>query len=297
MSGLTSKAKLQRLRDKAAGGIFVSPVLLMLAALVVYPFLYGIYVSFFNTNLINRWDFVGFGNYTAAFADPELWKSLTVTLIFTVTVVLGHFTLGFIFALMLNREIKGRTIFRAILLLPWLFPDVVIANLWKWIFNANSGIINSILLSLNIIQEPVSWLGSPVYALPIVIIVCIWKGYPMIMIQLLAGLQTVSKDTCEAAQIDGANGWQTFTKIILPGMRATMVITLILDTVWWFKHVTIIWLLTQGGPGTATNTISVDIYKRAFEYFNFGSSSAIAVYVFLICFAISVGYRRLLKND
>jgi multiple sugar transport system permease protein len=117
------------------------------------------------------------------------------------------------------------------------------------------------------------------------------------MIQILAGLQTISEDIVEAAIIDGANKPQVFLHVILPGMRATLIVTLILDTVWWFKHVTMIWLLTQGGPGTITNTISVDIYKRAFEYFNFGSSSAIAVIVFLICIAINMGYRRLLRDE
>jgi multiple sugar transport system permease protein len=271
-------------------------VILTLAALLIYPFGYGITVSFFKTNLTNRWNFVGLQNYFEALKDPDILASFVTTAKFTVMVVVGHFVLGFAFALLLNQDLPGRTFFRALLLLPWLLPDVVIGNLWKWIFHPASGLANSFLLSLGILKEPMSWLGNPKTALYVVAFICIWKGYPLIMIQILAGLQTISEDLVEAAVIDGANKPRVFLHVILPGMRATLVVTLILDTVWWFKHVTMIWLLTQGGPGSVTNTVSVDIYKRAFEYFNFGSSSAIAVIVFLICIVINMGYRRLLKD-
>jgi multiple sugar transport system permease protein len=286
-----------RFKDKSAVYFFILPVILTLMTLLVYPFGYGIIVSFFKTNLITQWSFVGLKNYTSALRDPDVIASFITTLKFTIMVVAFHFILGFVFALLLNRNMRGRTVFRAILLLPWLFPDVVIANLWKWIFHPSNGLLNSYLLSSGILAEPMSWLGNPKLALMAVALICIWKGYPLIMIQVLAALQTISTDILDAAVIDGANKRQIFLNVVLPGMQITLLVTLIMDTVWWFKHVTMIWLLTQGGPGTTTNTISVDIYKRAFEYFNFGSSSAIAVVVFLICVAISVGYRRILRND
>lgn len=132
--------------------------------------------------------------------------------------VLGHFLLGIGLALLLNREIRFRTFFRALLLLPWLFPEVVIANLWKWIFNASTGLLNSALTSLGLISEPMTWLGSVDLALPCVIFVCIWKGYPLVMIQMLAGLQSISKSLYEAATIDGANRWQCFRYVTLPGL-------------------------------------------------------------------------------
>ncbi len=288
---------LTAMKERAVGYGFILPAVITLALLLLYPFCYGIYVSFFKTNLINKWNFVGFENYTDVVAEPEFWTSMRITLIFTICVVIGHFVLGFLFAVMLNREMKGRTVFRAILLLPWLFPEVVVANLWKWIFNPSMGLLNSSLVSAGILEEPMSWLGSPRWALAVVIFVCIWKGYPLVMIQLLAGLQTVSKDMLEAACIDGATGWQAFWRVTVPSMKSTLTVTLILDVVWWFKHVTMIWLLTQGGPNEATNTISVDIYKRAFEFFDFGPSSAIAVIVFLICVVISVIQRRMLRDD
>lgn len=288
---------LTALKERAVGYGFILPAVITLILLLLYPFGYGIYISFFKTNLINKWNFVGLENYADVLVDPDFLTSMRITVIFTVCVVIGHFVLGFLFALMLNRDMKGRTVFRAILLLPWLFPEVVIANLWKWIFNPSMGLLNSVLVNAGILDEPMSWLGSPKWALAVVIFVCIWKGYPLVMIQLLAGLQTVSRDILEAATIDGATGWQAFWRVTLPSMKSTLTVTLILDVVWWFKHVTMIWLLTQGGPNGATNTISVDIYKRAFEFFDFGPSSAIAVIVFVICVLISVVQRRMLRDD
>lgn len=285
------------IRQKSIVLFFILPTVITLALLLLYPFFYGIYISFFKTNLINKWTFVGMRNYVDIFHDPELLKSAWLTVQFTVSVVLGHFVIGVFLALVLNRPLKGRAVFRALLLLPWLFPEVVIANLWKWIFHSATGLVNGFLQGLGIISEPMSWLGSPQWALAIIILTCIWKGYPLIMIQILGGLQSISADLYEAATIDGAGRWQSFRYVTIPGLRSTLVVTLILDTVWWFKHVTIIWVMTQGGPGTATNTISIDIYKRAFEYFNFGSSAAIAVVVFLVCVAISLVYRRLLRDN
>ena len=286
-----------RFKDKSTVYFFILPAVVTLLALLAYPFGYAIYLSFLQTNLINIWQFVGLQNYIDALRNPDVLASFLVTFKFTVAVVCGHFFLGFVFALLLNRSMRGRTFFRALLLLPWLFPDVVIANLWKWIFHPANGILNSIMVNAGIFSEPISWLGDPVRALPTVAFICIWKGYPLIMIQILAGLQTISRDVQEAAIIDGANAVQVFRHVTLPGLRAVLVVTLLLDTVWWFKQVTMIWLLTQGGPGIVTNTISVDIYKRAFEYFDFGSSAGIAVLVFIICLVISLGYRGLLRDD
>lgn len=289
---------LRRLRQHGTTAVFILPAVLTLAVLLLYPFFYGIYISFFRTNLVNKWKYVGLDNYVRAFTDPTMYASLLVTLKFTVFVVLGHFVLGIGLALLLNKEIRGRTFFRAVLVLPWLFPEVVVANLWKFIFNATSGLFNSALMAVGLLSEPMSWLGSVDYALGCVIFVCIWKGYPLVMIQILAGLQSISHDLYEAAIIDGANRRQSFRYVTLPGLRPTLIVTLILDTVWWFKHVTMIWMLTNGGPGSVTNTISIEIYKQAFEYQNqYGYSAALAVIVFLICVVIGVLQRKVLTRD
>jgi len=284
-------------RSRLAAYPFVVPATLTLLALVLYPFLYGIYVGFFKTNLVNRWEFVGLQNYMTVLGGVEFWRSLGTTVLFTAGVVAGHFVIGFVLADLLNKEFRGRTFFRVVLLLPWLLPVVVVANIYKWILNPTNGILSAWLRDLGIIDKPMGWLGNPTFALPVVILICIWKGYALVMLQILAGLQTLSREVQEAAEIDGANAWQSFWHVTLPGLKPTLIVVLVLDTLWWFKHVTIIWLLTQGGPGTSTTTIAVDIYKRAFEYFDFGSASALAVIVFLICLGINFAYQRGLNNE
>lgn len=218
---------MNRVKTRVAAYGFVTPAVITLALLLLYPFCYGIYISFFKTNLVNKWNFIGLKNYAKVLTEADFYSSMKITLIFTVGVVLGHFIFGFLFAVMLNRDIKGRTVFRAILLLPWLFPEVVIANLWRWIFNPTMGFLNSTLVSMGILQEPMSWLGSPKLALAVLIFICIWKGYPLVMIQLLAGLQTVPGDIIEAARIDGCSHLKIFWKIIapltLPGLISTTI--------------------------------------------------------------------------
>lgn len=294
---MPQKKLIRRLKEKTTVSIFVLPVVITLGALLLYPFLYGIYISFFNTNLVNRWRFVGFKNYLDVFGASYFGSSMWVTARFTFFVVLGHFILGLLFAVLLNKPIKGRTFFRAVLVLPWLLPQVVVSNIFKWILNAANGLLNAFLQSIGMIQEPISFLGTAAWALPAVIFVCIWKGYPLVMIQLLGGMQSISADLYEAATIDGAGIWKQFFHVTLPGLKPTILVTLILDTVWWFKHVPIIYQLTGGGPGTATNTISLEIYRRAFEYNKYGPAAAIATIVFLICLLISVIQKKVLKDE
>lgn len=284
-------------RKELNGYIFVFPVVAILALLVLYPLLYGFYISFFRTNLVKRWDFVGLKYYVEAFTNPDFLQSLGVTLKFTVGVVAGHFIIGMLLALLLNREFKGRTLFRVLLLLPWLFPESVIALLFKWIFNPIYGIFNYFLMQIGAIDAPQSWLGSSQYALMITIFVCIWKGYPMIMMMLLAGLQSIRQDIMEAARIDGANAPRTFRYITLPSLRPVLTVTLILDTVWWFKHYTLVWVLTGGGPGNDTALVSISIYKLAFDNFDFGRAAALSVIVFMICFILGLLYRRVLERE
>lgn len=276
---------------------FIAPASLTILLLVVYPILYGIYISFFDTNLVNKWNFVGLKYYIQALTDPPFLHSLWKTMIFTVTVVGGHFVLGFLFASVLNMDIRMRTIFRGILILPWLFPDVVIAYLFKWILNTQGGILNELLIHFRLIAEPAGWLSTSKTAFLCVILVSIWKGYPLVMVQILAGIQTISTDMYEAANIDGANFWNKFCYITLPALKPILTTILILDTVWVFKQFTLIWLMTSGGPGSTTMVSAIEIYKNAFTYFKYGFASAQSVYILIVCYLIGVVFRRLLRDD
>lgn len=276
---------------------FILPVFIVLLALVVYPLVYGIVISFFDTDLAKKWSFVGLKNFLTIFTQDKFQGNILTTLKFTIFVVLGHFILGTIFGLVVNQSKPGIKIFRTILVLPWLFPDVVIALIFKWIVNPLYGLLNNTLMNMGIIDKQISWLGDKKWAFVIVVLVCIWKGYPLVMVNVLAALQTVSEDIIEAAKVDGASSVQLFFRVIFPSIRPVLATTVILDVVWWFKHYTIVQMLTAGGPNNVTNVVSIGIYKEAFQYFKFGKASAMAVVVFVICYFISKFFNRLLKDE
>ncbi len=247
--------------------LFIFPVLLLLVMLVVYPLSYGVYISFFDTDLGKNWSFAGFRNYLVIFTQDNFLKNIWVTFKFAFLVVAGHFVIGILLGLALNQKKRGTTVFRTILVLPWLFPDVVIALIFKWLANPMYGLFNSFLLEHGLIEKQISWLGSTQWAFAVVVLVCIWKGYPMVLVNVLAALQSVSSDILEAARVDGANAVQLLFRIILPAIKPVLATTVILDVVWWFKHYTIVELLTSGGPNSVTSIVSIGIYKEAFQYF------------------------------
>lgn len=286
-----------KLKNTAIPYLFIAPAALVIAALVVYPIVNGIYISFFNTNLVNKWEFVGLKYYLKALTDTDFRESIIRTFIFTFWVVAGHFIIGFIIASLVNRPLKGKSFFRGLLIMPWIFPDVVVALLWKWIFNTQNGILNTILLHFGVVDEAVSWLGSAATAMGCVIFVSIWKGYPLVMIQLLAGIQTISEDLYEAAKIDGANAFQRFLYVTVPSLKPIISTVLILDTVWVFKQFTLVYIQTSGGPGSTTMVSAIEIYKRAFNYFEFGYASAESVFILIICYAIGKIFRRVMDSD
>ncbi len=277
--------------------LFIFPVLLLLVMLVVYPLSYGVYISFFDTDLGKNWSFAGFRNYLVIFTQDNFLKNIWVTFKFAFLVVAGHFVIGILLGLALNQKKRGTTVFRTILVLPWLFPDVVIALIFKWLANPMYGLFNSFLLEHGLIEKQISWLGSTQWAFAVVVLVCIWKGYPMVLVNVLAALQSVSSDILEAARVDGANAVQLLFRIILPAIKPVLATTVILDVVWWFKHYTIVELLTSGGPNSVTSIVSIGIYKEAFQYFKFGRAAAMAVVVFVICYLISKVFRKVLSDD
>lgn len=282
-------------RQERSGYLFLTPVFLVLALLIVYPVGYGFFISLFDTNLITRWDFVGLQYYVRSLTHPRFLHSLWVTLVFTISVVVGHTVLGVFFAVLLNRKgLPLRTFFRSVLILPWFFPEVVGALIWRWLLHPLYGLVNFALNAVGLVSGPVEWLSSVELALPGVIVAVIWKGYPLILILVLAGLQSIPDELYESALMDGAGPWQRFKAVTLPGLKSVLAVTLTLDTMWWFKHFTIVWTMTQGGPIDATNVVAIDIYQTAFQYFRYGEGAAIAVIVFVLVLVISLVYRRLL---
>lgn len=273
--------------------IFFLPAAILSILLIIYPMLYGVYISFFDTNLVNKWNFIGLKNYTGLLSNTAFCNSLVVNLKFILIVVAGHFMIGTMLATILNKNIKGRVFFRCILMLPWLIPEVVFAVLFKWILNPQYGIINFSLIDMGLLSDTVSWLGNMNLALPVVAAICIIKGYPFVMIMVLSALQTVPEEIYEAAQVDGCSDMKAFWRITVPSILPVLTVAFILDTVNWFKHYTMVNILTGGGPANSTSLVSVTIYKTAFGSFKFGVAGAMAVIVFFICYLMSWIYRRL----
>lgn len=289
--------KTDRDYSQKSGYLFVFPIVFLMMALIIYPILYGFYISFFNTNLVNSWKFVGFKYYLSAFTEPAFYRSVLLTLWFMVLVVAGHFIIGFALALLLNKQFVGRTFLRVVFTMPWFFPEAVVALLFTWILNPMYGVMNHILKSIGIISTNISWLGSKDFAFPSVVAVCIWKGFPLVMTMILAGLQSIPSDYYEAATIDGANKLQQFRHITLPSLRPILTTVLILDSVWWFKQYTLVYTMTSGGPGTATSLISLSIYGTAFVDLRFGKGAAWGIIVFFICYLINLFYKVVLRRD
>lgn len=284
-------------RESRSGYLFSMPSGLLVISLVIYPLAYGIFISLFKTDLIDSWEFVGLRYFQQILSNPDFLASLRISATFAFFVVVGNLSVGLLLAVILNQQIRFATAFKVVLMLPWLLPEVVAALIWKWLFNPTYGLINYILQSLNIINSDVAWLDTERSAFAGVIFVAVWKGFPIVMILMTAGLKNIPAERYEAAAIDGANKWQQFIHISIPGLKPILLITCILETAWWFKHFTIIYLLTAGGPNGATRVVSIDIYNNAFRDFDWGRASAEAVIILLILGGVSFIYSKVLRDE
>jgi len=271
-------------RERRTGWALTIPALLMLALVFVYPIVRAFWQSFFTQNLGTQLqsEFSGFANLARMAQDGRFWQSLGNSAVFTVFSVLLEFILGLGIALVLNQTFKGRGIVRTIAILPWALPTALIALAWTWIFNDQYGVVNDILLRLGIIQTGINWLGNPTLAMVSVIVADVWKTTPFISILLLAGLQSIPSDLYEAQAIDGATPWQSFQQITLPLLLPQIVIALLFRFAQAFGIFDLIAVMTGGGPGGATETVSLYIYATIMRYLDFGYGAALVTVTFLL---------------
>ena len=284
-------------RESRSGMIFAGPAALFMFALVIYPMAYGMFISTQKTNLIVEWEFVGAKYYLQLISDSEFYQTLSTTTAFAACVVIGNMVLGLLLAVIVNQKIPLVNFFKVILMLPWLFPEVVVGLIWKWIFSPLFGLLNHFLFTFNLIETETDVLGKETTAFIGVVFVCIWKGYPIVMLMMMAGMKNIPQERYEAAAIDGANQWQQFRHITLPGLKPIILVAIILETAWWFKHFTIIWLMTAGGPAGRTEVVSLEIYLQAFTNFNFGRAAAESVIILAILMIVSLFYARALRDE
>lgn len=277
-------------KNRQTGYLYAAPCILVLLLVLGFPLCYVIGLSFFKVEPMVSQKFIGLQNYLYVLKDPVFWKSLGNTFVFTFWSVLFHLIVGMLVALLLNRAFRGRTLARILLLLPWMMAYVVGAITWKWCLNGMYGIFNEILVRFGFLTRYFAWLGDPMTAMPMVVAANIWKQYPYVMLMLLAGLQAVSREQYESAAIDGAGPWRSFWNITVPNMRVIIMITTTLDFIWSFKQFDLIYVMTGGGPGDATEVLSTLIYKSFFSAFDFGYASSSAVLLLLMVLVISSLY-------
>ena len=263
----------------------IIPYVIFMLILVVYPVVQNVVVSF---QVEDGWSF---SNYREVLSDP-LFSVVTLnTIIWTVSCVILDLVVGLGIALLLSQDIKGKMIFRTIILvIPWATPDIVAAVAWKWMYNDMYGVLNDILVKMGIIKDYLPWLAVPTLAKAAVIIANLWKGFAISAMFYLAALQTVPRDLYEAAAMDGANIWQRFCKITIPVIRPFILTTVMLTIIWTINYFPLIFVMTGGGPANATDTFVTHAYRMAFRFLDFSHSTAVSNINFIIVFIIAIIY-------
>ncbi|MBW4467610.1 MAG: sugar ABC transporter permease [Pegethrix bostrychoides GSE-TBD4-15B] len=275
------KLNLQQ-QEQRTGWLLLAPALLLLLLVYVYPILRSFWLSFYSQNLGTELKplFAGLDNYQRMAIDGRFWESLANTSFFTLVSVTLELGLGLGMALVLNQAFRGRGVVRTVALLPWALPTALIATTWTWIFNDQFGVWNDLLQRLGLIQTGVNWLGDPGWAIWTVIAADVWKTTPFIAILLLAGLQSISADFYEAHALDGASPIQSFFQITLPLLLPQIVIAALFRFAQAFGIFDLVQVMTGGGPGGATETVSIYIYATIMRYLDFGYGAALVVVTF-----------------
>jgi len=274
-----SSRSVQSFIKQATPYAFVGPAIVLLLLLLLLPIFRVVYDSFLdNTLVVKNPHWVGLNNFAQLLKDPVFYVSIKNTVLFTAGSVMLHLVVGLAFALLLNQRIHPVALgfFRAALILPWVFTVAVVAVNWQLLLNP-LGIVNYILRAFHFIDSSIEWFGDDRYAMAGLLLVNTWRGYPFVMISILAGLQSIAADLYEASRVDGANVTQSFLHITLPQLKPVLLSVGLLDTIWTFQLFPLIWLTTGGGPGHATEVLATYAYKKAFESVQFSMASTIAV--------------------
>ena len=286
-------------KDYRNGLLLISPALIVIFIVIIYPFSRGIWMSFLNLDLMRggSGEFIGLTNFRSIIGKRRFWQVVINTFIWTGFNVVIQMSVGLGIAMLLNSKIKGRGIFRSVSMIPWVIPSVASALTWRWIYNYDFGVINALLNRIGILDKSIAWLGNVGTAMPSVIFASIWKGLPYVTIMLLASLQPISQELYESADIDGASTLQKLFYITLPLIKRTFAIATILTTIFTVNNFNAIWLMTQGGPLYSTEILFTHAYRMAFISYDFGEASAVAVILFLILSIFGFVYLYLIERD
>ena len=271
------------MRDSWLAWLFLTPAIVLVAVMMYYPMVGTAIESLYDSSFINPAPrFVGLASYARLLASGEFGRVAWNSCLWTISVVVLQNAIGFAVALLLNQRLPGQAVVRSLILLPWILPGVVAAILWRFMYDPQLGLINSFLIQTGLAAGPVAWLADGDTALPAVIAAAVWKGFPFSTIVFLAALQDIDQEQIEAATIDGAGPWRRLLAIVLPAMRQTVVINVILTAILTFNYFDMIWVLTRGGPQDATHIFPTKIYELGFGQFRFGEAAVYGVFSIIV---------------
>lgn len=272
--------------------LLTAPTVAVLFALSIYPLFYAI-----KTSLQTNEGVWSFGNFKRLFSDDFFFSAMAHTFVFASIALTLEFLIGLSLALLLDSRLRGKNVFRALLLAPMMLPPVVVGVVWRLMFNSDFGAINGTLKGFGLDTTNLIWLASPKLAFLSIVIVDVWQWTPFVFLILLAGLQAIPNEPYEAALIDGSSAWQTFKNITLPLLKPAILIVLLLRTMDLLRVFDSIFILTEGGPGNATETISLYIYRTAFRFGDFGYATAMSFVLLILTNFISATYIRFLQKQ
>jgi multiple sugar transport system permease protein len=284
-------------RDAMLGYLLLLPAMALLIVLVGYPFVTAVVMSL-QKKLIGQAaaPFIGLENYIILLTDSTFWIVVRNVLVFAGASVALKLVIGTAVALALNESMPARGVIRSIMILPWALPTLVSVLIWMWMYSDVGGVFNHVLMGTGVVERPVLFLSDPVLAMISVIVVNVWRGFPFFAITLLAGLQTVSGDAYDAAKVDGAGIYARFRHVTLPGLAPVMAVVTLLSTIFTLNDFAIIWLLTRGGPGNATDVLSTLTYKVAIRGLELGKGVAVSVLMLPLLIVLIVLLTRFLNK-
>jgi multiple sugar transport system permease protein len=284
------------MRESLGGIGLLAPTVLILIGLVLYPFFYAIWLAFTDKTVGSPGQFVGFKNFAYVLAWPQFSTAVWNTVVFTVSAVALKFVLGMAVALVLNQGIRGRNFFRAFLLLPWAMPAFVVYLVWRWLYDPLSGLINYALIDLGLISTPIAFLSDRSTAMLSVIIAHVWRNFPFYAISFLAGMQTISQELYDAAQVDGASRVAQFRHITLPGLYHIIGVVVLLTTIWTANAFEPVYLLTGGGPSDATMVYTMLVYVMGMMNLRLGEAAAVSTLILPLLIGLVLAVTILLHR-
>ena len=282
--------------QKKIGWLLVIPALFVVMFVLVYPVVQTVFLSMTETGLTGESTWVGFKNFQRTVVTARFWVAVENTLLFTAVTVPIELILGLGLAVLLNKAFYGRGIVRLSVLFPWALPTALNALMWRWMYNSDFGVFNALLLQSGAIERPINWLGKIPLAMIAMMAVAIWKTSSFMALILLAGLQAIPDELYEAGIVDGASGWSSFQKITLPLLRPTIMVALLLRSMDALRTFELPFNLTDGGPVTSTESLSLYAYKNLFQYVDFNFGSSVVVFQFLIILALSLVYISFIRG-